>query len=181
MGEERKIKSYFFKNDLLINRVVDDYYNYINTIITNMGILEEDKEEIASDVFFIIWKNKDKLDRNLNFSPYIASITRNLCYKKFNFIKRNIVDTEEFEEKDYTADFDLDRIIEEKELNEVIFQNLNEFSEIDARIFEMFYVEDKSIKQISKITGLTKSNVKTKLHRIRKKIKEILKIGGYNG
>ena len=46
-------------------------------------------------------------------------------------------------------------------------------------MFRKFYFEDKSIKQIAKEMELTKSNVKTKLHRIRKKVKEFLKIGGF--
>lgn len=181
MVEERIIKSYFYKNELLLNRVVDDYYNYISTVIKNMGVAnDEDREEIISDVFFVIWKNKDKLDRSLNFSLYIASVTRNLCYKKLNIEKKSYVDAQDFEDSEYIADFNLAQIVEEKEINDLIIRNLDENSEIDSRIFEMFYIEDKSIKQIAKITGLSKSNVKTKLHRIRKKIKEMLKIGGYN-
>ena len=77
MKEERIIKNYFIKNELNTKKVLDDYYNYISTIIKNFQYINpEDEEEIISDVFFIVWKNKDKLDKTLNFSPYIAGITK---------------------------------------------------------------------------------------------------------
>lgn len=178
---EQFIKDYFSKGELLLGKVVDDYYNYISTVVSNVGIKsEEDKEEIISDVFFIIWKNKNKLNKDLKFSPYIASITKRVAYKKLNLeIKTQNLDLDDFDEKDYISNFKIDSIIEEKELNDIIIKNLEQYSEIDSAIFKMFYIEDKSINQISKITGLTKANVKTKLFRIRKKVKEILKIGGY--
>ena len=46
-------------------------------------------------------------------------------------------------------------------------------------IFKKFYYEGKKVKQIAKEMHMTNSNVKTKLHRTRKKIKEILKVGGF--
>ena len=64
MMEEQKIEKYFIKNELDIQRILSDYYSYIKTIIrNNANISLEDQEEIISDVIFIIWKNKDKLDR----------------------------------------------------------------------------------------------------------------------
>lgn len=177
MGEHI-IKSYFFKDELSISKIVEDYYSYIAKIATNMGIFnEEDKEEIVSDVIFVIWKNKDKLNKELDFSPYIAGVTKNIVYKKLK--KENKISTVDFEEYDYISNFNISDAVEEKEINDFILRTLEQNSPIDSKIFEMFYLEDKSIGQISKITGISKNNVKVKLHRIRKKIKEILKLGGF--
>ena len=62
---------------------------YVYIIIKNSGYLfsNEDVEEIASDVFLTIWKNKEKLDINKEISPYIAGITKNLLRKKKRDIK----------------------------------------------------------------------------------------------
>ena len=43
----------------------------------------------------------------------------------------------------------------------------------DKFLLNLFYEQDKSIKEISSIMGLTESNVKVKLHRIKKRIAEI--------
>lgn len=64
MIEEDKIGNYISQNTLDMTRVVNKYYNYVSTIIRNSAILSiEDEEEIISDVFFIIWKNRNKLDK----------------------------------------------------------------------------------------------------------------------
>ena len=64
-------------------------------------------------------------------------------------------------------------------MNDVIIKNLENLGKIESEIFTKFYFEDKAIKQIAKELNLTKSNVKVKLHRTRKKIKELLKMGGF--
>ena len=57
MIEEKIIEKYFFKNELNMQYVIDDYYNYIRTIVKNFSNIQlEDEEEIISDVFFIVWK-----------------------------------------------------------------------------------------------------------------------------
>ena len=66
-------------------------HGYIFMIIKNSGYLfdDEDIEEIASDVFLVIWKNKEKLDINKEIAPYIAGITKKLILKRKNNIKNN--------------------------------------------------------------------------------------------
>ena len=55
-------------------------------IIKNSGCVfdNEDIEEIASDVFLAIWKNKEKLDINKEIAPYIAGTTKKLILKRKN-------------------------------------------------------------------------------------------------
>ena len=43
----------------------------------------------------------------------------------------------------------------------------------------MFYYSNKSIKDIAKELKISEVNVKTKLHRIRKKIRQELRKGGF--
>ncbi len=60
-------------------------------IIKNSGCVfnNEDIEEIASDVFLVIWKNKERLDINKEIAPYIAGTTKKLILKRKNNIKNN--------------------------------------------------------------------------------------------
>lgn len=178
MVEEKIIERYFLRNELNIKSIIDDYYNYVNTIVKNyQNISTEDEEEIISDVFFIIWKNKNILERESRLSPYIAKITRNVIYKKYKETKSKFV-YDQFDE-DFIDNFNIEVILEEKEMNDCIIKNLKSIGEEEYLIFTKFYYEDKRIKDISKELGLSVSNIKTKLYRTRKKIKEFLKIGGF--
>lgn len=49
----------------------------------------------------------------------------------------------------------------------------------DNDIFELFYYAGKKIKEIAKQLNITEFKVKTRLYRIRKKIKQILEKEGY--
>ena len=179
MKQENKVKDYIVKKNLKIEDIVDDYYNYISTIIKNSGTLSiEDEEEIISDVFLIIWKNKDKLDRNARFSPYIAGITKKVILRKYNKLKTDFEYVEY--ENELIDNFDMANTIEWQEKSNLINENIKHIGKVEYEIFTKFYYQDKRIKQIAKEMNLSVSNVKTKLHRIRKKVKEILKVGGYN-
>ena len=129
MIEERLIEKYFKNNELNMRKLVDDYYNYIGTIIKNFqNISLEDEEEIISDVFFIIWNNKEKLDRKLEFSPYIAGITKKVIYKKYNQNRVSKLIYEDFED-DITDNFNIEKLLEEKEMNDCILRNLKSLGE----------------------------------------------------
>ena len=45
MIEEKKIEKYFSKNELNMQYMIDDYYNYIRTIIKNFKSINIEDEE----------------------------------------------------------------------------------------------------------------------------------------
>ncbi|MFT5072147.1 MAG: RNA polymerase sigma factor (sigma-70 family), partial [Chitinophagales bacterium] len=51
---------------------------------------------------------------------------------------------------------------------------LEQLNTLDALIISLFYMEEQSIEELEVLTGLSRSNVKVKLHRARKKLKEIM-------
>lgn len=177
MVEEKRIGKYFSKNELNMQYILDDYYNYVGAIVKNFqNISQEDEEEIISDVFFIVWKNKNILDRNAKLSPYIAGITKKVIYRKYKQNSKLLY--EEFNEN-FVDNFNTEKLLEEKELNDCIIRNLKSLGEEEYLVFTKYYYQDKKVKDISKELGLSVSNVKTKLHRTRKKVKEFLEIGGF--
>lgn len=177
--EEKLIEAYFFKNEISINDIVDDYYNYVLTIIRNFqNIGIEDTEEIISDVFFIVWQNRNNLDKKAKLSPYIAGITRRIIFRKYKENKFDFSENEDLE-KSFINDSNLEKSLEEKEMNDCIINNLKTLGETEYKVFTKFYFEDKKIKDIAKECGISTSNAKVTLHRTRKKVREFLKTGGF--
>lgn len=178
MIKEELIGAYFEKEKLNFEKLLEDYQSYITAIIRNFGTIKvEDEEEIISDVFLVLWKNSEKLNRNLKFSPYIAGITRRIIFKKYKELSN------EFSIEDYdkilVSRFNVDKIIEEKEVNNWIMENVKKLGEKEYLIFTKFYYEDKKVKTIAKEMNLSLSNVKTTLHRTRERIKRLLSLGGF--
>lgn len=178
MKKENTIESYIVDNQLDMPRVFDEYYHYVSKIIKNKHTIKlEDEEEMIADVFLILWKNKDRLDRKAVFSPYIAGITKRLIYRKYRELSKTMVFSQY--ENEMISRFNVDSIVEQKEMNDCITKNLKALGDTEYEIFKKFYYEGKKVKQIAQEMNLSNSNVKTKLHRTRKKIKEILKVGGF--
>ena len=173
MNDSKIINYYKSNNELDLEKIIKDYSNYINTIINNMAKLnlnDEDKEEIVSEVFFILWRNKDKLDYNKRLSSYIAGITRNIV-KEYLRKKQIHFDISDYENSLYSYD-SLELLNDNIEEIKKIEKKLETIKEIDRKIFIDFYYSSKSIKDIAKEQKISEFSVKQRLYRIRKKIKK---------
>ena len=71
----------------------------------------------------------------------------------------------------------IDRLkAEEKQERNAIEGLILQLSDPDERaVILLFYMKEKTIDEVATITGLTSSNIKVKLHRIRKKLFVVLK------
>lgn len=172
---------YYIKNELLdIEKVINDFTPYIYTVITNKkyDIAEEDKEEIISDVFLAVWKNQKKLDVNKKMSFYLSGIANNLLSKKMR--KRNkTVDINEYENTLSTIK-DFEHEIESSEKSKIIINEINKMKDEDRNIFMLYYYNSKSLKEIAEEINITEGKAKSRLFRIRKKLKRLLEKRGYS-
>ena len=176
--KEKKLENYITNKSINLDRIVDDYTPYLRKIIQNMvgnNLTEEDKEEIMSDAFFILWK-KYKENIKINYlDSYLAGITRNLVKEKLKTLKYNI-DIEQC--KNLIEYSNLETYLQEREEINELYNKISNLKEIDIKIIKMFYYSNKLIKDIAKELKTSEVNVKTRLHRIRKKIKKELRKGG---
>lgn len=69
LNDKNKISNFKCGNELNIEKIINEYSNYLFKIIKNIcgNFLQiEDIEEIILDVFMAVWKNKEKLDEEKN-------------------------------------------------------------------------------------------------------------------
>lgn len=178
MKELKQLEDYYINNEIDIDKIIEDFAPYITTIInngTNDSLSFEDKEEIFSDTFFILWKNRMRLNINTSLNSYLAGITRNLIKEKYRKLKI------EYDIKDYENDalYCVNMYENDREIIYDIEQKIKRFKKIDIDIINLFYYSSMSIKDIAKKLKISELNVKTRLHRIRKKIKKEMNNGGF--
>lgn len=177
MKELKQLEEYYKKNEIDIDQIIEDFTPYITTIINNEkynAISFEDKEEIFSDTFFLLWKNRNRLNIKVSLKSYLAGITRNLIKEKYR--KLNIVyDIGKLENDALNS---INMYEDDRELIFDIEQKIKELKAIDIEIVNLFYYSSMSIKDIARKLNISELNVKTRLHRIRKKIKKELNNGG---
>lgn len=175
------LKDYLKNGKVDIDKIIDDFYGYVYIIVKNgvsIAMTDEDIEEIVSDVFVAIWKNSINLLKTTEIKPYLIGIAKNVIRNKYRNTELN------FSISDYEENLidtcNIEKITEENEQNKVILDTLKTVKPKEYEIFIMFYYESKSVKEIAKVLNLSKSNVKTILHRVRKVIKRNLEDGGYS-
>ncbi|MFR3783067.1 MAG: RNA polymerase sigma factor [Clostridia bacterium] len=179
MNSCKEIKYYIKNNELDLEKIINEYSSYTATIIDNMArnsLNDEDKEEIVSEVFFILWKNKNKLNVNKYLSSYIAGITRNVVKEYLRKVKINF-NISDYENSLYNYD-KIDLLDDNVEEISKIEEKLKNMKKIDKTIFLDFYYSFKSIKDIAKEQKISEFSVKQRLYRIRNKIRKEGKIDG---
>ena len=177
MNTQHQIKYYISNGELDIEAIIRNYTVYIHKIISNIdtckNLSTEDIEEIIDDTFLVIWKNSNKLDKDKLFTSYIAGVTKNIVKAKYRQNRELIMhnNIEDFENL-LVSDFNIEEILSVKAKNRMIQNQLRKLKNIDRQIFIMYYYYSMKTKEISQKLGLRDMTVRTKLHRIRNKIKE---------
>lgn len=161
------------KNSINLDEVIDEFTPYVKKVIDNMvgnNLSYEDKEEVLTDTFFILWKNRNSEIKYLD--SYIAGIAKNLIKEKFK--KCNITYNIEDYENNIGYFDELEMFSEEREKINNLEIGYKALNEMELKLISLFYYSSKSIKEIAKELKMSETNVKTKLFRIRKKLKKFL-------
>ena len=179
MQKNDLIGNYVKNNELNIEDVMNEYTPYIYTILKNKNstLSKEDMEEIISDVFLAVWKNQKNLDTNKKITAYLTGITRNLYNKKIRNTS-NTTNINNYKNVLFEND-NLELKIESTEKEKMITLIVNNMKQEDENIFTLYYYHAKTTKEIATILGLKENKVRSRLFRIRKKIKKCLERKGY--
>lgn len=176
------------KNELNIEKIINDFSSSLYRFVKNNNyygnnsyyLNKEDIEEIVSESFFVLWNNYKKLDLSDNISNYLCGVSRNILLKK---LRKNKIFNKNVNIEDYQNILDSKKDVEDMfyEQERISFmENIVLGLDSESReIFILYYYEQRKVKEISKILNISESKVKTKLYRIRKKLKKELKEGGY--
>lgn len=153
---------------LLVNRHKD----LVFTIALNITRNREDAEEVAQDVFLKAFHKLTGFRKESSFKTWIYRIAYNESISK---VRKNRIKTLDIEEDimEIIPDDEAEEEIaglDEREQKQVIAQILDKLPEIDRVLVTLFYLENQPVTEICEVTGLGESNVKVRLHRVRKKI-----------
>lgn len=150
--------------------LVERYQHFVFTLAFKFLKTQEDAEEAAQDAFVKAYRSLDKYNSESKFSTWLYTIARNTCLSRLRVNKPDIKD-----EADITETVDsTNELLDNKSKKEVLNKAISLLSDEDAIVITLFYIQEQSIDEIVQITGQTKSNVKVRLYRARKRLKEIL-------
>ena len=126
-------------------------------------------EDLYQEVVLNLWKAFPKFRHESKASTWIYRIALNTC---ISFIRKekNIPET-------VTLTLAADRTEESDEAQAMwqqLYRMINRLGPLEKSII-LLYLEDKSYEEIAEITGLTQTNVATRLSRIKEKLRKMRK------
>ena len=133
---------------------------------------QEEAEELAQDTFMKVFKNLASFKGDCSFSTWIYRIAYNTAIssvrkKRYEFLAIEETTLENVSEEEITNLFGQTESTEQVQRLEVALEQL---LPDERALILLFYWKEKTIEELVSITGLTASNIKVKLHRIRKKL-----------
>ncbi len=126
---------------------------------------EQDVEEIAADVLIKLWRAGDSL-RAETLRGFVITTARNLAVDRWRLLRRRM------EVPLFDSDEGDSAFLEREVLGNVLAEQIKALSPPDGEIFLRHYLLLETAAEIGARFGLTESAVKSRLHRMRKVLRE---------
>ncbi|MCO5268331.1 MAG: sigma-70 family RNA polymerase sigma factor [Brumimicrobium sp.] len=174
MSEKQLIKDILTGNTQAFGALVDAYQDMAFTIAYRVCKNRQDAEDITQNAFVKAYKNLHTFRFTSKFSSWFYRIVYNTALTHIQQQKEVNISTEEQRIENYTDLDSTDSALINKDQHLAILDAIHQLPGDEATIITLYYIEEKSIKEIEKITSLSLSNIKIKLYRARKRLAELL-------
>lgn len=128
----------------------------------------EDRDDLMQEIIYQLWKSFDSFAQKSAFSTWMYRVAMNTAIYHLKKDKRKVstvsLEGQAFDHPDIKND-------ELEEKWQTLRHHLNNLNLLDKGIV-MLYLENKSHEEIAQITGISISNVGTRLSRIKEKLKQ---------
>ena len=149
---------------------------YVSGIVGKFIDNQEDRTEVVQDVFLKAFLNLHKFQFSSKFTTWIYTIAsrESLNYltdkTRYHRLKGEL-ENHLIASKLSTYTLPTDRALDSQLITNLLH---NDIEQDKAHLLNLYYLQDKTVDMISKVTGYTISNVKVKLSRARKQLKNVL-------
>lgn len=123
-----------------------------------------DSEDIIQNVFLKLWKYGGEFENDDHIDKWLTRVCIN---ESKNYIKLSF-------RKNITPDDANDFYTFDSRENHDVFNAVMSLPKKERSVIHLFYYEDMSVKEMAKMLDIKESSVKTRLHRARKRLKNIL-------
>lgn len=126
--------------------------------------LEHPLGDLYQEVVLNLWKAFPSFRGDSKYSTWIYRIALNTCVSFYRRSKKNISYVD--------ISMDIPDVVDNNEEIQELYKLINRLGKIE-RALVLLYLDDKSYKEIAEITGLTVTNVATKISRIKDKLRDM--------
>lgn len=157
--------------------LLDKYSRQVHSLILKVVGSREDAEELTQDVFMKVYKNISSFRENSSFSTWLYRIAYNTAISATRKRKTEYSVIEETQINNVSEE-EVAAMMGQTDTSaqvELLEKAVGLLPPDERGIILLYYMQEKTVDDLVGITGLTASNIKIKLFRIRKKLFVLLK------
>jgi len=148
--------------------MLEQSISIIVKIVNVYAYNSQDRKDLMSEIVFELWKSYPKFKGDAKISTWLYRVALNIALKtkrkrdnnKLLFVEELLI----FDNSTFVDTMD------DKSTVNLLYKCIEELNPINKAII-LLYLDDKCNEEISEITGLSRTNVSTRLSRIREQLK----------
>lgn len=158
------------------SQVVHRYQHALFGFLGRMGLSRGQTEDLAQETFLLAWQHLDQYQSNLGkFSTWLFTIARNLALNEIARAGNRL----ELPAGDELQEAACDRLQPQETLawtqrGQQLHAALRMLPVTDRCVLALAYLQDMDMSEIARIEGCTVGAVKTRLHRARSRLSQML-------
>lgn len=157
----------------LMSYYIKILYNYIFSKVSNL----EDVNDILQESMLAIWQGLNGFKENSSFKTWTIGITRRKIadfYRKYyNQNHFETADFEEIENQSATKD-EISNVINKTDID----NSISKLAEKDKELLFLIFNAGLTYAEIEGITGIAKGTIKSRVYKLKKKLRPLLSEGG---
>ncbi len=146
----------------------------------------EEAKDLAQEVFLSVFESIKDLKEEIKFDAWLTQITLNHCRNRWKYLKRRqYFSSDSLDDPIETEDGSMPRaitdpsdnpeiLLEKKMIQQLIQRGLLELKEGQRELLVLRDLQGFSYEEMGETLGLPEGTIKSKLHRARMDLKEVL-------
>ena len=157
---------------VLVERHKNNVFNICIKILRN----REEAEEAAQDTFLKVFEKLTTFKNEAKFSTWLFRVAYNMSISQQRKSRVKQFDIDDYIIETYTEDELIETLNKESthEREKRLKYAIAKLESKEQILLQLYYDKDMSVIDIAKITNLSESNVKVKLHRARQKLYKLM-------
>lgn len=137
-------------------------------------------KDLTQEAFFLLWKHRSRLNESIGFKSYLLSIAKNLVHNhiRSSNYNRKYIEAAIKKSSESISSNELEistmHAIEQKNLLDLIHEEINKLPEKQREVFLMSRMQFKSNKEIAEALNISVKTVEYRIMRALMKIRKIV-------
>ena len=151
------------------NRIYNAYYKLLLHVAFDYLHSKNDAEDVIQDVFMKLYESRKQFNDDEHLKYWLIKVTNNKCIDHLRHIKNK-----EMLISNDNIDILNNQDNKEDSLQRRVQEAIDKLNINDKTIIVLYYYNDLSLKEISKVLSISEANVKKRISRARIKLKSII-------